>query len=161
VKKARLFVYIFVFLLINYSFSVAKDKLDISMKAYLVTFEKKEGKLEVVKKPLPKTVKPGDIIDYEITVKNPTKKVFKNVFIKSLIPEGTVFVENSQTEGAVFSIDKGKSYHKPPVKYTVKKDGKVEVKVATPDMYTNVGWTIKEMKPGETKKFFFWVKVKK
>ncbi len=154
------FAFLTIFLLVFSSY--AKDKLDIKMEAYLITFEKKGENFEVVKKPLPKSVKPDDIVEYVIKVSNPTDKTFKDVFVKAPIPKGTEFIENSNTEGALFSIDGGKTYNKPPIKYKVKeKDGKVVEKVATPDMYTNIGWIIKEIKPHENKKFFYWVRVKK
>lgn len=152
------------FLLLLFSFLTvyAKDKLDIKMEAHLITFEKKGESFEVVKKPLPKSVKPGNIIEYEIDVSNPTEKTFKNVFVKAPIPKGTEFIKNSNTDGALFSIDNGKTYNKPPIKYKVKdKNGKTVEKVATPDMYTNIGWLIKQVKPKEKLKFFYWVKVKK
>ena len=160
-KIKQIYLFLIAFLLVGYGLSFAKDKLDIKMKGFLITFEKKGEKFVVKKNPLPKQVKPDDIIQYQITVKNPTKKTFKDVFIKAPIPEGTYFVENSETEGAVFSIDRGKSYHKPPIKYTVKENGKKVEKIATPEMYTNIGWMLEKINPGEEKNFFYWVKVKK
>ncbi len=158
-KKLKFILLMIFLLLVN---SYAKEKLDIKLEANLITFEKKGENFEVVKKPLPKKVKPGQIVEYVLIVSNPTDKTFKDVFVKALIPKGTEFVENSNTEGALFSIDNGKTYSKPPLKYKVKdKSGKVVEKIATPDMYTNIGWIIKEIKPHETKKFYYWVKIKK
>ncbi len=153
----------FLILSVSFYFSYSKEKegLDIKMKAHLITFEKKGDEFVVVKKKLPKEVKPEDIIEYQIVVYNPTEKRFKNVFIKSPIPKGTEFIENSESPGALFSIDNGKTYEKPPVKYKVKENGKVVEKIATPDMYTHIGWNIKEIKPKEKIKLFYWVKVKK
>ncbi len=158
--KKYIFTSIFI-LLVSFYLAVAGGKgLDIKMYGYLITFEKKDNQFEVVRKSLPEKVVPKNIIEYQIVVKNPTDKTFRNVFIKARIPEGTEYVKNSATEGALFSIDKGKTYHKPPVKYRIKENGKEIEKIATPDMYTNIGWNIEVIKPKEEKKFIYWVKVK-
>ncbi len=154
------YILVILILLVNYNLSLAKDKLDIKMEAFLVNFEKKGKEFVVNRKPLPKEVKPGDIIEYRILVENKTQKTFKNVFIRSHIPKGTKYIENSSTDGALFSIDNGKTYSKPPVKYKVKENGKEVEKIAKPEMYTNIGWNIKEIKPGDKEIFIYWVKVK-
>jgi uncharacterized repeat protein (TIGR01451 family) len=162
VKKVKIINLLLTFLLLVFTGVLAEEKgLDIKMYGYLISFEKKGNEFTVKRNPLPENVKPEDIIEYQIVVKNPTKKSFYNVFIKAPIPKGTKYIENSSTDGAMFSIDGGKTYKNPPVKYKVKENGKEVEKIATPDMYTNIGWNIKEIKPDETKKFIYWVKVEK
>ncbi|RMD45461.1 MAG: DUF11 domain-containing protein [Aquificota bacterium] len=160
-KIKQFYLFFVVALLFSFNQGFAREKLDIKMKGFLITFEKKGEKFVVKRNPLPEQVKPDDIIEYQITVKNPTKRTFKEVFIKAPMPEGTTFVKNSETKGAVFSIDKGKTYHRPPIKYIVIENGKKIEKIATPEMYTNIGWMLEKVKPGEKKTFFYWVKVKK
>ncbi|HOL49199.1 MAG TPA: hypothetical protein PLW07_01335, partial [bacterium] len=81
------------------------------------------------------------------------------------IPNGTTYILNSasgkDTEIS-FSIDGGKYFQKPPVKYLVKKpDGSTEEKIATPEMYTHIMWTIKKPIPaGASGEVSFSVKVK-
>lgn len=122
------------------------------MKQYLVEFYKdKHGKLKARYKPLPNKYKVGkrDILEYRITAQNNTKdEVLKNVVIRGLIPKGFVYIPKSaRPANPLFSIDHGKSFKKPPIKYWVVVNGKKVQKVATPDMYTNIEWTIPEIKP--------------
>jgi len=84
----------------------------------------------------------------------------KNVVIMAYIPKGTVYVKGSATGNPEFSIDNGKTFSKEPVKYFVIENGKRVEKVATPDMYTNVRWKVKSIKPNESVEFRYRVKVK-
>ena len=154
----------FIFLLLSLIFSTlvsisyASEKLKLELKAYLV--KKKENKEVLV--PIPKSVNPGDIIEYQITAKNTSKEVLRNVEIKALIPKGTEYIQKSATPTPkpLFSIDGGKTYSHEPIKYKVKENGKIVEKVATPDMYTNIKWILPSLSPLEEVKLRYKVKVK-
>jgi len=90
-------------------------------------------------------VYPNDTIEYELSYRNVGDMPAGGVSLIGVIPERTVYIDDSATHSpsldVMFSIDGGKSFHRPPVKYTVvKADGEEEQRVATPDMYTNIKW---------------------
>ncbi|MEO1942249.1 MAG: hypothetical protein ABGW77_05085 [Campylobacterales bacterium] len=141
-----------------------KEKLSLKLKQYLVEFYKdKHGKLKARYKPLPDKYKIGkkDIIEYRITAQNNTKdEILKNVVIKGLIPKGFIYIPKSaRPANPLFSIDGGKSFKKPPIKYWVVLNGKKVQKVATPDMYTNIEWIIPEIKPQKKVEVAYRVKL--
>ncbi|WP_456419132.1 hypothetical protein [Thermovibrio sp.] len=137
-----------------------EEKLVLKTNGFLVkeVVTQKEKKEEIV--PLPKEVYPGDVIEYRIKASNVSNEDLKNVVIRAKIPEGTTYVSNSASGTPEFSIDKGKTFSKEPVKYTVFVNGKKVIKVATPDMYTNIRWKIPVLKPGEDRVFKYRVQVK-
>ena len=80
------------------------------------------------------------------------------------IPEGTAYLPGSATEAGelTFSIDKGKSYKKPSLlSYEITApDGKKEKRVASPEEYTHIKWTLPSVAAGEKGSVNFKVKVK-
>lgn len=137
-----------------------KEKLTLKTEGFLVKeVITKEGKKEEIT-PLPEKVYPGDVIEYRIKATNVSDGDLKNIVIGAKIPEGTTYVPGSASDSPEFSIDRGKTFSKEPVKYTVIVDGKKVTKTATPDMYTNIRWRIPVLKPGEEKVFKYRVQVK-
>ncbi len=158
IKKTPLIFSFLLILGVLVSIPYASEKLKLELKAYLV--KKKEGKEMLI--PIPKSVNPGNVIEYQIIAKNPSKEVLRNVEIKALIPKGTQYIPKSATPNPkpLFSIDGGKTYSHEPVKYKVKENGKFVEKVATPDMYTNIKWILPSLSPSEEVKLRYKVKVK-
>jgi uncharacterized repeat protein (TIGR01451 family) len=124
----------------------------------------KNGKREVKVVPAKKFA-PGDIIIYTINYKNTGKEPATDAVIIDPVPEGTSYVTDSATgENAdiTYSIDGGKSYRKPTVLYyeVEATKGKKEKKVASPEMYTHIRWTVSSIPPGGGGKAGFKVRVK-
>lgn len=107
---------------------------------------------------------PGDTIIYTITYTNKGTEPATNAVIDDPIPQGTAYVTNSATGASAditFSIDKGKTYKKPTLLiYEVDVNGKKEKKTASPDLYTNIRWTVASIPAGTSGKVGFKVKVK-
>ena len=157
----RFFKYVFLlFLLISVISYAQNNKLSIKIEGFLVKTIKENNKIKEILKPLPKEVFPGNIIEYHIIVKNTSNETIKNVKIIGKIPKGTLYIENSATDSPQFSIDGGKTFYKPPVKYIKIENGKKVEKIATPDMYTNLLWTVKQIQPNKKIIFKYRVKVK-
>ncbi len=160
-KVLRFFKYVFLlFLLISIISYAQSNKLSIKVEGFLVRIIKENNKTKEILKPLPKEVFPNNIIEYHIIVENTSNENIKNVKIIGKIPKGTLYIENSATDSPQFSIDGGKTFHRPPIKYTVIENGKKVEKIATSDMYTNLLWTVKQVQPKEKIIFKYRVNVK-
>ena len=145
-----------------------KDFLRVSLTASLVvTTVDEKGVAHESLQPLPDTVYPGNVIQYSITAINtstgcPCSDTLKNTAVLGAIPAGTVYIEKSATSpsSALFSIDGGVSYQPWPVTYTVKNaDGSETVKMAAPEQYTTIQWTIASLAPQERLSFSYRVRV--
>ena len=111
--------------------------------------------------------KRGDVIQYEVTVKNTLKTPATAVRPTLRVPAGTVFVASSGGTGNVvteYSFDGGKTFGKAPLfkTVTVTENGKqvsrrVQVK---PTEYTNVRWNLGSLGPGQTHKMTLRVRVR-
>lgn len=147
-----------ILLILLVSISYGAEKLKLELKGFIV--KKKENKEILL--PVPKSVNPGDVIEYRIKAKNTTQEVLRNVEIKALIPKGTEYIPKSATPKPepLFSIDGGKTYSHEPVKYKTIENGKEVEKVATPDMYTNIKWILPSLSPSEEVELRYRVKVK-
>lgn len=173
-KRNYVIVGIFLLLLFSQPFFVFSQTsktsfLNVELKAYLVTIEKNDqGAIHEVLKPLPETVMPGDIIHYEIVAFNTSKgcactDTLKEIALLGAIPEGTVFIEHSETSSyaPVFSIDGGETYSVWPVKYKVlEANGKAVEKIAGADLIMHIKWVLPALKPQETISLMYRVVVK-
>ena len=106
---------------------------------------------------------PGDILEYLVTYVNRSKNPLKQVAIDCPLPEKTLYLADTARctkDGTpLFSIDGGKTFQSPPIRYKFTlPDGKVEERVATPDMYTHMRWTL-DFEPGETIEIRYRVKI--
>ena len=128
-----------------------------------VTVEK-DGKRVTERIPLDKA-SPGDKIVYTITYRNAGTTIANDVLINDSIPAGTIYLLNS-AEGKdaeiTFSIDGGRTYSKPPIKYMVKNpDGTRKEGEAPAEVYTHIKWVIgKAVSPGASGQVSFKVGVK-
>jgi uncharacterized repeat protein (TIGR01451 family) len=141
-----------------------QPKVAISIKAEKEVTVSANGK-QIKKKIAAKGVHPGDEILYTLSYVNSGTEAAKEVIISDPIPPGTSFIPGSasNTEDLSFSIDKGKSYKKPTLlTYEMKAgDGKVQKKVATPEDYTDIRWTLPSVAAGEKGAVTFKIRVNK
>ena len=126
------------------SLAAQGPKLKGEMKAQKIVLNEKNEEVAVSAD----KVYPKDTIEYSLKYTNVGDQSADGVSLLGLIPEGTVYIENSATRSGgfepLFSIDGGKSFHKAPVEYFAVNDaGKRVRRVATPDMYTNIKWAMK------------------
>lgn len=108
---------------------------------------------------------PGEILFYTLTYANAGNESATSAVVDNPIPTGTVYLPGSATgQGAdiSFSIDGGKTFKKPSLlTYEVKlPSGKLDQRVASPEEYTHVRWTITTIPAGGNGKLGFQVKVK-
>lgn len=141
----------------------AQPKVDISVKAEKEVSVTAKGK-QVKKRVAAKGIQPGEELIYTLSYQNAGTETAKDVVISDPIPAGTAYIPGSASEvGEVtFSIDKGKTYNKPTLlTYELKGgDGKGQKRVAAPDDYTDVRWTIPSIPAGGKGSVSFKVKVK-
>jgi len=135
--------------------------LQSAMTAFLV--EKNDEGKEVLTKT--EQVRPGQLIEYVSRNTNMTDRDLQEVNVVGPIPTGTTYLAGTasadQPIEPEFSIDGGEKYQPEPVKYKVKQaDGTEIEKVATPDMYTHVRWTIGTLKARQEMVMKYRVQVK-
>lgn len=142
----------------------AKPKIEIAIASTKDVVSTANGKRTVKTVPA-KTALPGEVITYTVTYANKGTEAATNAVIDDPIPPGTAYIANS-AEGAgseiSFSNDGGRTYA-PPVKlfYDYKlPNAKIEKRVATPDHYTHIRWTVAQVPAGASGKLTFKVKVK-
>lgn len=141
----------------------AQPKVAITIKAEKEVSVTAKGK-QIKKRIAAKGVQPGDEIIYTLNYVNSGTDAAKDVVISDPIPAGTSYIPGSASETGdlTFSIDKGKTFKKPTLlTYEVKgSTGKREKKVASPEDYTDVRWTIPQVPAGGKGSVNFKVKVK-
>jgi len=144
--------------------AMASNAVDIKIKAEKIAVIVKDGK-KIEKNVPAKKFQPGDTIIYTISYSNNSGEPAKDAVIDDPVPQGTTYVhESASGAGAdiTFSIDGGKTFKKPTLlMYQVDtgKGGK-EQRVASPDQYTNIRWTLSSIPPKGSGKVTFKVKVK-
>lgn len=141
----------------------AQPKVAISIKAEKEVTVKTKGKA-VKKKIAAKGFLPGEEIIYTLSYHNSGTEPATDVLITDPIPTGTSYIPGSasDTDKVTYSINNGKSYSKPTLlTYEIKTaTGKAEKRVATPEEYTDIRWTIPSVPPGGKGSVSFRVKVK-
>ena len=140
-----------------------QPKIAITIKAQKEVTVTVQGK-QIKKMIAAKGVQPGEEIVYTLSYVNSGSEAAKDVVISDPIPAGTAFIPGSASElgDLAFSIDHGKSYKKPTLlTYELRGgDGKVQKKVASPEDYTDIRWTIPSVAAGGKGSVNFKVKVK-
>ena len=163
-KIAHLFTAAILAVMLSQLPAQAAGKVTVNITASKEVVVSKNGQ-KVVKTVPAKKFAPGDIIIYAINYKNTGTEPATNAVIVDPVPEGTVYVTDSasgENADITYSIDNGKSYRKPTVLYYEIElaKGKKEKQVASPEMYTNIRWTIPTIPPGGSGKAGFKVRVK-
>ncbi|MGB9824110.1 MAG: hypothetical protein ACPLN0_06670 [Candidatus Hydrothermia bacterium] len=138
-----------------------KEPVISNLKVYKVIKNEKGEELKVSAD----SVKPGDILEYELTYKNVSSNNVENLTPLMKIPDNTEFIGGSAKSSLPslieFSIDNGRTYKKPPIFKEIIENGKKRRIKVPPSEYTNVRWTLRvPLKPGNEVKFYMRVKVK-
>lgn len=114
-----------------------------------------------------KLVVPGDLLREEISVRNVSGGVLRDVSVGMPVPRGTLFGGGATANAArwrvEYSADDGRTYSATPKRrVTVSENGRtVTREVAAPvSEYTHVRWVLSELRAEETLKFSFRVRVK-
>jgi uncharacterized repeat protein (TIGR01451 family) len=143
--------------------AMAAAKVTVSITAEKEIVVTENGK-KVIKTVAAKEFVPGDTISYTVNYANTGNETATNAVIDDPVPLGTAYITDSATgAGAdiMFSIDKGKTFKKPTLLfYEVDVDGKKVKKTASPDLYTDIRWTISSIPAGASGKVGFKVRVK-
>lgn len=94
------------------------------------------------------TVQPGDVIRYTLTGENKSDRPIKDLKLNQPVPQGMAYVMSSAAISPnagtqiTYSIDQGKSFVAQPQVSVKQADGKVVMKPAPAEAYTNIRWTI-------------------
>ena len=142
----------------------AKPEVKVKISAEKEMSVVENGKT-VVKRVAADTVESGQTLFYTLTVTNRGDEKAANVVLNNPVPEGTAYVADSAYgEGTkiVFSADGGQSYGLPPrLTVLVKQDdGSAGKRIAAPEEYTHIRWTIAEVLPGKILKLGYRATVK-
>lgn len=109
---------------------------------------------------------PGETVFITLVVSNRGHEAATNLVFDNPIPQGATYVNGSASgEGAdiTFSIDQGKSYKKPALltyELTLP-DGRKEKRVASPEEYTHLRWTLPALPAGGTVELQFSAVIRK
>ena len=94
----------------------------------------------------PDRVELGDMVEYRLVFTNITERPVNNIQFTDPLPEGMHYLQG--TAGAdredvdvEFSLDGGTSYSEQPMVEVVV-DGRIELRPASPEDYTNIRWTV-------------------
>lgn len=141
-----------------------QPKVSLQMKEEKEVIQIKEGK-ETLERVPAEEVKSLDTLVYSVSYTNQGAEEARNISIIDPIPENTTYIAESaegQNTKISFSLDGGKVFQSPPVKYlVVKADGTWEEQIAPPKMYTHIKWIITDtVLPGKGGQVSFKVKVK-
>jgi uncharacterized repeat protein (TIGR01451 family) len=141
----------------------AEPKVTISIKAEKELTVTSKGK-QVKKRVMAKGIIPGEEIIYTLSYTNSGSEEARNIVVTDPIPSGTAYIPGSATETGdlAFSIDNGKSFKKATLlTYEMKgANGTPLKKVAAPEEYTDIRWTIPSVPAGGKGSVSFKVKVK-
>jgi uncharacterized repeat protein (TIGR01451 family) len=162
-RKKVMFYGLCVAIMLLPAMAMAAANIAVSITAEKEVTVTENGK-KVVKAVPAKQFTPGDTIIYTVNYTNTGNEAATKAAIDDPVPQGTTYITNSAT-GAdadiTFSIDKGKTYKKPTLLiYEVNVNGKKEKKTASPDLYTNIRWTVASIPAGASGKVGFKVRVK-
>ena len=116
---------------------------NISETEIIVTNDKGEKEKKLVNTSKVSIV-PGDVVIYTIVYENVSDKTADNITITDHVPGHMVYIGGSATGDdteITFSIDKGKSYHRPE-ELMIKKLDNTE-RVALPEEYQSIRWLVK------------------
>ncbi|MFZ1036437.1 MAG: hypothetical protein WAU61_04670 [Smithella sp.] len=137
----------------------AKALITVNIKAEKEVTVNKEKKMVAVK-----AIDPGDVVLYTINYVNSGDEAATNAFLDDPVPKGTFYLDGSaigKDADVTFSIDGGKTFKKPSVlTYEVKVNGKMEKRIASPEQYTDIRWTVSVIPAHGSGQVGFKVRVK-
>jgi uncharacterized repeat protein (TIGR01451 family) len=112
-----------------------------------------------------KSTASGEELTYTLDYSNTGTETAVDATIDNPIPKGTSYLSNSAggaNSEITFSADGGKNYGPPTmVSHEVRlPNGKLEKRVATPEEYTHIRWTIRQVPAGSGGSVSFKVRVR-
>lgn len=132
----------------------------------LIRTVQKDGKTTEERVNAPSSVLPGAVLIEEVTAQNVSGKALSKLKIGLPIPQGTQFLgsatpssERWTTQFTAVCAGKALDYAEAPLKCTETVDGKSVTREVKSSEYTNVRWLLTALKPDETLKLSFRVKV--
>jgi len=145
------------------AYAMAAPDVKIGIAAEKVVMVEKDGK-QVEKLVEVKEVVPGDVLVYTLKYENEGDEAATDVAVVDPIPDTTTYIVGSVFgPGAevAFSIDDGKTFKAPSLLvYSVKVGDKMVSRKASPEQYTHIRWTVKEIPAGKSGIAGFRVRVK-
>ncbi|PID46107.1 MAG: hypothetical protein CSB47_05985 [Proteobacteria bacterium] len=123
----------------------SKPSLVSSMQAYVV---KVNAQGKEYRQPA-KLTEPGQVIEYNLTYSNQTKKTLSGLVVSGPIPANTRYVPDSAKTGVaselLVSIDGGATFEREPVRRQQKMaNGQLKTVIIPPEKYTNLRWKVKQ-----------------
>ncbi len=162
---ANLLIVAAIVLILTPAVALAKPQIEVTQMVTKKTTVVENGK-ELVKQVPADEAAPGETIHITLEVKNSGDETATDLILNNPIPEGARYV-NGSAEGVgadiTFSIDNGKSYKKPALlTYEITlSDGHKEKRVASPEEYTHLRWTLPLLTQGRTNKLKFSATIEK
>ncbi|MCS7058617.1 MAG: hypothetical protein NZ849_07350 [Meiothermus sp.] len=135
--------------------ALAQREVRLDLKAFRVVSIDQGGRVVERLEPALE-VRPGQLIEYQLSAQNTTDKPLRQVALVIPVPKEAVFQGAFPLEGArlEFSYDGGRTYGQPPLKRKVRMveggrevEKEVEVK---PEEYTHARWTLPELGAQQT-----------
>jgi uncharacterized repeat protein (TIGR01451 family) len=142
----------------------AKPKMELSIQATKEVVQVVKG-VRTTKRVPAESASPGEVMEYTLAYANRGDEAAREAVVDDPVPEGTRYVAGSATGAGAditFSVDGGKTFAKAE-QLTVEvklPGGKTEKRPASPDAYTHVRWTLKEVPAGTSGALAFRVQVK-
>ncbi len=158
-KKILMFAFLLTLPLVAW----AKPEVVITVNAKQKVVVEENGK-KITKLIDAKDVTPGSLLVYQLHYKNIGDSTAVGAALVNPVPDNTLYIDGSAFgPGSTidFSIDRGEHYKKPSLlTYQVDTgEGKLEKRVASPEQYTHIRWTVQEIPAGKSGEASFQVRV--
>ncbi|MBL0226239.1 MAG: DUF11 domain-containing protein [Geobacteraceae bacterium] len=146
------------------SLTQASPQIAVSITATKQIVETKNGAKSIRLVPAATTAS-GEELTYTLDYSNKGTETAVDATIDNPIPKGTSYISNTargDKSEITFSADGGKNYGPPTrVSHEVRlPSGKLEKRVATPEEFTHIRWTIKQIPAGSGGSVGFKVRVR-
>jgi len=145
------------------AYAIAAPDVKIGITAEKVVMVEEGGK-QIEKLVAATDAAPGDILVYTLSYENKGDETATKVALVDPIPDTTTYIVGSVFGPAAtvaFSIDEGKTFKSPSLLvYSVKVGDKMVSRKASPEQYTHIRWTVKEIPAGKSGVAGFRVRVK-
>ena len=142
--------------------ALAKPQITIDMVSEKEIVEVFNG-IETRKVVPAQEIEPGQVLIFTLNYSNKGDEKAINVVIKNPIHKDTIYIPGSATgDSPMFSIDGGKVFKSPTLLTyeTTDLNGKTIKKIASPEQYTDIRWTIPVLSAGASGQVSFRTKVK-
>jgi uncharacterized repeat protein (TIGR01451 family) len=143
--------------------AIAAPKISLNVRAEVEVTTEEDGK-QVTKRVEASEVTPGQEVIYTLNYINASPDKALNVKLNNRVPANTTYKPDSawgENTDIEFSIDAGKTFKQPSLLvYEVSNNkGEKEERKASPEKYTNIRWTVKEIAGDSKGEVGFRIKV--